>query len=133
MAYVIEASQGVENNWQGRDYLPLLVLAPIAPGAVAIPADMAQRFARAVGVVSVVVVNAAFVAALRRWAVGLDGTFNPFAWDTYDSPLPPVVLIVVHLLATACLLWWVIGEGREARSADSDGVNQVDRSTSTGR
>jgi len=109
-SYVIEASQGVENNWQGRYYLPLLVLAPIVLGGIELSADLAIRFARVVAVVSVVVLNASYVAALRRWAVGLDGTFNPLRWDTYDSPLPPLVLICAHLVATWFLLSWAVGE-----------------------
>jgi hypothetical protein len=103
-AYVIEASQGIENNWQGRYYLPLLVLAPIALGQVRLAADQRRRFAVFSAVVAIVVLNAAFIAALRRWAVGLDGTFNVLRWDTFDSPLPPVALVVLHLIATLLLL-----------------------------
>jgi hypothetical protein len=117
-AYVIEASQGIENNWQGRYYLPLLVLAPIALGQVRLAADQRRRFAVFSAVVAIVVLNAAFIAALRRWAVGLDGTFNVLRWDTFDSPLPPVALVVLHLIATLLLLRCaLVADAGEADSA----------------
>ena len=33
----------------------------------------------------------------------------PWDWDTYEAPLPPVVVLAVHLATSDGLLWWVFG------------------------
>jgi hypothetical protein len=43
---------------------------------------------------------------MRRWAVGIAGTMMPWRWDTYHSPLPPVLLLAVHLAASIGLWRW---------------------------
>ena len=59
-------------------------------------------------VVGLVVSNAALFAMLRRFGVGRSGSLFPWDWDTYEAPLPPVVVLAVHLAASAGLLWWTL-------------------------
>jgi hypothetical protein len=50
-----------------------------------------------------IVGNVAFVAAQQRWGVGVNGTWNPFDWDTWGAPVWPWLLVLVHAGATAVL------------------------------
>lgn len=94
--------------WQGRYYLPLLVGVPIVLGTVDIPAAVGRRIGAASAMVGLGVVNAALYAALRRWGVGTAGSLFPWDWDTYEAPLPPVLLLAVHVLASIGLVGWVL-------------------------
>jgi hypothetical protein len=93
--------------WQGRYYLPLLVGVPIVLGAARLAPDVGRRVGMTVAVLGLAVTNAALFAMLRRFAVGRSGSLFPWDWDTYEAPLPPVVLLAVHLIASLGLLWWV--------------------------
>jgi len=136
--WVLEMYQGNDTGtyWQGRYSLPLLVGVPIvlgaathlAPGATPTPGDgdhdgdleerrRQRRLAIALAAVWVVVLNAALYAALRRWAVGLAGTYVPTRWDTYGAVVPPVAVLVVHLGATAGLAGRMIVRSQPTRSA----------------
>jgi hypothetical protein len=92
--------------WQGRYYLPLLAGVPILLGRVAADPAVARRVGRVVAGSALLVLNAAMVYGVRRWAVGYSGTMFPWEWDTYGTVLPPVVLIGLHALATFGLWRW---------------------------
>ena len=92
--------------WQGRYYLPLLVGIPIVLASVDLPEAVGRRIGMSAAFVGLAVSNAALFAMLRRFAVGRSGSLFPWDWDTYEAPLPPVVVLAVHLAASAGLLWW---------------------------
>jgi hypothetical protein len=50
-----------------------------------------------------VISNVAFVAAQQRWGVGVNGTWNPFDWNTWGAPVGPWLLVLGHAGATAVL------------------------------
>jgi hypothetical protein len=56
-----------------------------------------------------VTTNVALGAAVRRWADGVAGTLLPWEWDTYDTVLPPIVLLAVHLTASVGIWFWAKG------------------------
>lgn len=89
--------------WQGRYYLPFLVGIPIVLGSVRIDNDLARRVGTSVVIAGLAVTNVALAAAMRRFGVGVSGSFVPTDWDTYDAPLPPVALLVVHVVASGAL------------------------------
>jgi hypothetical protein len=93
--------------WQGRYYLPLLVGVPIVVGSVDLPDAVGRRIGTTAAVVGLAVTNAALVAMVRRFAVGRSGSLLPWDWDTYEAPLPPIVVLAVHLAASVGLLWWI--------------------------
>jgi hypothetical protein len=107
-SWVLEMAQGDPTGtyWQGRYYLPFLVGVPIVLGRTQLPAAVSTRLGDVVVVLTLVVSNVAIAAALRRWAVGIAGTMVPWRWDTYQAPLPPVVLLAVHLAASVGLWRW---------------------------
>jgi hypothetical protein len=92
--------------WQGRYYLPLLVGVPIVLGRIDVDPAVARRVGRVVSGVALVVLNAAMIYGVRRWAVGFGGTMFPWEWDTYGTVLPPVVLIGLHAVASVALWRW---------------------------
>jgi len=120
-AWVLEMAQGNTSGtyWQGRYYLPVLMGVPLL---FAMPLCDARRnespgrpgLRMIVGATPVLVSIATFVVALRRWGVGTSGSWNPTHWDTYDAPLSPVVLLVVHSVVIVALALLV-------GAADSDG------------
>jgi hypothetical protein len=93
--------------WQGRYHLPLLIGIPIALASVELPESVARRVGTTAAVVGLVVSNAALFAMMRRFGVGRSGSLLPWDWDTYEAPLAPVVVLVVHVAASAGLLWWI--------------------------
>ncbi|MGB0112656.1 MAG: DUF2142 domain-containing protein [Ilumatobacteraceae bacterium] len=107
-SWVIESVHDAYSGtyWQGRYYLPLLVFAPILLGRVSIPDAVARRLSTAVGIAVLIVINVAFAASMRRWGVGLAGSMLPWDWDTYATPVAPVVLLGVHVGATVTLAGW---------------------------
>jgi len=96
--------------WQGRYYLPLLVGLPILLSAVELPAAAGRRMGASCAAVGLGVANAALYAAMRRWGVGNAGSFSPWDWDTYETPLPPVALLAIHLAASVGLVGWVLSQ-----------------------
>lgn len=121
-SWVLEMAQGDPTGtyWQGRYYLPMLVGVPMVLGQLAASTGRESaaldRLALVVGPGALVIVNVALAAAMRRWGVGLAGSFLPWDWDTYDTFLPPVALLVVHAAASVGLWWWCRRLG--ARSGD---------------
>ncbi len=105
--------------WQGRYYLPLLVGIPIVLATSPVPARIGRLLGRHVGAVALIVLTAALANAMRRWAVGARGTMYPWRWDTYDTALPPIVLLVAHLAAVA-VLWSAVDRLAPAVATDSD-------------
>ena len=99
--------------WQGRYYLPLLAGIPIVLASVDLPEAVGRRIGMSTAFVGLVVSNAALFAMLRRFGVGRSGSLFPWDWDTYEAPLPPVVVLAVHLAASAGLLWWVAERARD--------------------
>lgn len=90
--------------WRGRFYLPLLVGVPILLGSVRLDATTRRRIGIACGIVAVVVSNLAIAQTMRRFGVGASGSLLPTDWNTYDSPLPPVVILIAHALGSIGLL-----------------------------
>ncbi len=108
-SWVLTMLQNDESGtyWQGRYYLPLLLGIPIVLASVELPEAVARRIGLTAAFVGLVVANAALFAMMRRFGVGRSGSLFPWDWDTYEAPLPPVVVLAVHLAASVGLLWWV--------------------------
>jgi hypothetical protein len=104
-AWVFELFQGNDSGtyWQGRYSLPLLVGVPIVLGAALLRPDIERAVARVVVIAVLLIDNVALVAAARRFGVGVDGSLLPWRWDTYRAPVPPVLVIACHLVATIVL------------------------------
>jgi hypothetical protein len=108
VGWVLEIVQGRTAGlfWQGRYALPVLVGMVIV---AAMGSDIDRRIgpvaAAVPGALALVVWNVAFFQQLRRWAVGTNGSIRPWAWDTWDTPVPIPLVIVVHVAATALLAW----------------------------
>jgi hypothetical protein len=119
VAWVLELGSGDFSGsyWQGRYSVPLTIGAPMLAVMTAGTAVGARRLTVALAAVSWWVWNAAFVAAQRRWAVGVEGPLSPRAWDTWGAPLPPLVLCVAHALVSAALLI-VVTTPRATRLSD---------------
>lgn len=106
IAWLLELGQGADygNYWQGRYTMPLAVGLPLVlawrPGGVDWLDD---RLTATVAWGGWVVSNIAFVAAQQRWGVGVNGTWNPFDWNTWGAPVLPWMLLLVHAGATAVL------------------------------
>ena len=107
--------------WQGRYYLPLLVGVPLVLGSARFGRGVAQRIGWATAGVGLVVVNVALAATMRRFGVGIGGSYLPTDWDTYGAPLPPIVLLVVHAGASIGLLVW----GARFVSGSEDGGDDL--------
>ena len=58
---------------------------------------------KATMLIVLVVLNVALAAAMRRWGVGIAGSLSPFAWNTYNTPMPPVLILVMHIGASVGL------------------------------
>jgi hypothetical protein len=113
VAWILELGQGADYGryWQGRYSMPLVVGLPLllsirrrdepphVRGSVAL-----ASLIRPLGIVIWVILNAGFAAALQRWGVGLAGSWLPWDWSTYDAPIAPWALLVIHALASAALI-----------------------------
>ena len=106
--WVLEILQGRTAGlfWQGRYALPVLV-GMVIVAALGTDADrkIGDVAAAVPGLLALVVWNLAFFQQLRRWAVGQHGSIRPWAWDTWDAPVPILLLIGVHVAASAALGW----------------------------
>lgn len=101
--------------WQGRDILPLAVGIPVL--AVGIAQDSGalarwQGFAAvgaclALGVASI----AAFLDALRRYTVGMDGPLD-FLHGAWHPPFGTLAVAGYAIVVVAALLWWAASAGR---------------------
>lgn len=112
-AWILELGQGATYGryWQGRYSVPFVVGLPLllalrrshgTPGGRR--SAMLTTLTRPLGAVVWVILNAGFAAALQRWGVGLAGSWLPWRWSTYDAPIHPWILLVVHGVATAWLI-----------------------------
>ena len=114
-AWVLELGQGSDYGryWHGRYSMPLAVGLPIVlawrPGRGGGPGHLVDRLAPVVAVGAWLVSNVAFVAAQQRWAVGVGGTWYPWRWDTWSPPVWPMLLVVVHAVASAAAIAWCAG------------------------
>jgi hypothetical protein len=106
-SWVLEMAQGDPTGtyWQGRYYLPVLAGVPIVLASVRRPG--VEQIGRGVVIAALVVLNVAFGAAMRRWGVGLAGPWVPWSWNTYGAPLPPMLLIALHGVASIGLWQWL--------------------------
>lgn len=118
-AWLLELGQGADYGryWQGRYSMPFAIGLPLVLAWRPSGAGLVDRLAPHLGWASWIVLNAGFFAAQRRWAVGIDGSWYPWRWDTWGSPLPPWILVVVHLAATAGLVLVVLRVDREPAAA----------------
>lgn len=111
-AWLLELGQGADDGqyWQGRYSMPFAVGLPLV---LAWRADrragLADRIVPALAAAGWAIANLAFVAAQQRWAVGVNGSWYPWDWDTWSSPVPPMALVIVHLLATGVLALACVG------------------------
>lgn len=113
-AWVLELGSGDTSGtyWQGRYSMPLVVGLPIVLALGAEVARRPPRFAAVLAGASWFVTVAAFWSAQRRWAVGIDGPVAPWRWNTWGSPLPPIVVSAVFSVVMALLAWWTAGRPR---------------------
>jgi|GEM_PF-2455616 len=124
VAWALEVGSGNRSGsyWQARYSLPLVAGLPLALAASLSPTDeRPERTARNLlvpflGVATWWVWNTTFVAAQRRWAVGAHGSLSPLAWDTWNAPLHPALLLVVHAVASAALVAWACGSAVPTRA-----------------
>jgi hypothetical protein len=102
-ALEIGASLMVEGMWQGRYSLPITVGVPLLLAVAWIVDPPPQRVIVALAVGMWLVINFAFMNTQRRWAVGVKGSLLPWEWNTWNAPVPPPLLVLVHVLASAAL------------------------------
>jgi hypothetical protein len=105
-AWLLELGQGTDygDYWQGRYTMPFAIGLPLVLAWRPAGAEwLDDRLTSIVAWGSWVVVNVAFVAAQQRWGVGVNGTWNPFDWDTWGAPITPWLLLLVHAGATGVL------------------------------
>lgn len=109
MSWWLTASQARSSAeyWQGRYYLPLLVGIPILLGSVRDVGriDPTGRLARGVAVVAAIVSTIALASAMRRFAVGIDGTMAPWRWHTFGASVSPLFPLIVITAGWVALLW----------------------------
>lgn len=99
----------VGGSWQGRYSVPLMIGLPLVLVGLHRWSGAMRRVEIAAAIGIWLVLNSAFFTTQQRWGVGVDGSALPWRWDTWDSPLPPVVLLVVHALASAMLVVACVG------------------------
>lgn len=105
-AWLLELGQGADYGqyWQGRYSMPFAVGLPVVAAWRSGGAGLIDRLTVPLAVSAWIVLNAGYFAAQRRWAVGIDGTFSPWHWDSWGAPLPPIVLLAAHLVVSAWLV-----------------------------
>ena len=106
-SWILELGTGDPSGtyWQGRYSMPFMIGVPmLLAGGVDI-GSARTRLARVTMHRTIWLVwNLSFAAALRRWGVGVNGSVYPWRWDTWSSPLAPVILLAAHALATWLLV-----------------------------
>ena len=106
--------------WQGRYSLPLAVglplLAGIALGSSQAGRDIGRRLPVVLVAALVVAQVAAFAQALRRYAVGQNGSLWFFSDSRWEPPIPALLLIVLYALLMAVTLWWIVLTPRAAQA-----------------
>lgn len=123
VGWLLEVVQGRTAGlfWQGRYALPMLVGMVIVAG-LSVDADrrIGPVAAATPGVLALVVWNWAFLQQLRRWGVGQFGSIRPWAWDTWNAPVPVLALVVVHVAGSVALGWlcWGCAAGAPAPTRD---------------
>jgi hypothetical protein len=89
--------------WQGRYSLPLTVGLPLLLAMAWLVEAPPRRVVITLATGMWIVLNLAFMNVQRRWAVGVRGSLLPWEWSTWNAPVPPPLLVLVHLLASAAL------------------------------
>lgn len=108
VGWVLEIIQGDTAGlfWQGRYALPMLIgfvlVAGLTEGA---DRRLGPVAALVPGVLALVVWNFSFLQQQRRWGVAESGSIRPWAWDTWDAPLPVLLIIAVHIAGSAGIGW----------------------------
>ena len=104
-SWVLELVQGNTSStyWQGRYSIPLIVGIPVLLAAAHLGRGTVPVVGRVVGVTGLLIVNIAAWSAARRFGVGIDGTLFPWRWDIAIQPIPPVLLLVAHAVASLLL------------------------------
>lgn len=116
-AWILELGQGDPGGtyWQGRYSMPFVVGLPLAlalrPGtddsgrrATGSTLLDTRRVGSTLAATVWIIWNLTFVAALHRWGAGVDGPWPPSSWESWNAPISPTLLILVHLVATGLLL-----------------------------
>jgi len=108
-AWLLELGQGSNygDYWQGRYTMPFAVGLPLV-ATWGVRDRRIDDLAVPVAAASWIIVNFGFFAAQRRWAVGNDGTWYVWRWGTWDAPLHPMLLLVLHAAATAWLAFVLV-------------------------
>jgi hypothetical protein len=105
-SWILELGQGADYGqyWQGRYTMPFAVGLPLLV-AWRPPGDwLVDRLLTQLGVAGWVILNVGFIASQRRWGVGINGTWYPWRWDDWGPPVAPLILLLVHGVATA----WIV-------------------------
>jgi hypothetical protein len=106
VAWLLELGQAADygNYWQGRYTMPFAIGLPLVLAWRPVGTEwLDDRLTSIVAWGAWVVSNVAFVAAQQRWGVGLNGSWNPFDWNTWGAPVVPWLLLLAHGGATAVL------------------------------
>jgi hypothetical protein len=105
MSWVMELAQGDETGtyWQGRYSLPLLVGVPLLLGRADVRPSVERRLSNTLVVAALIVANGGIYAAARRWGVGIYGSMDPTDFNSYGTPIPPIVLLLGHLAGSAAV------------------------------
>jgi hypothetical protein len=105
---VIEVSQASTLGfvWQGRYTLPLAVGVPMVAALLAdhLWGTIGKSLTRVLLGVVVVGHGFAFLWALRRYAVGIDGPLSPLDWP---GSIRAMSLLLIFAISTVAYGWWV--------------------------
>lgn len=98
-------------GWQGRYGLPLAVGVPLlAAFAIGIrrelPVFWATRLTRVIVALLALAHVGAFVVALRRYMVGINGPLD-FLGGPWQPPVGPVAVLAGFILAVVAWVWWL--------------------------
>ncbi|HQV57238.1 MAG TPA: hypothetical protein PKV27_04440, partial [Ilumatobacteraceae bacterium] len=122
LAWMMELGQAWSygNYWQGRYTLPFAIgwgLVFASGWRSRTDPISERRMAWAIGAMAWAVWNFGFVAAQQRWAVGKDGSYLPWEWNTWGSPVNPMLLCVIHAVLSAWFVRLAIGASTQPEPA----------------
>jgi hypothetical protein len=121
-AWMLELGQGATYGryWQGRYTMPFAIGLPIVLAWRPRADGLVDRLNVYVAVAGWIVLNLGFFAAQRRWGIGINGSWYPWDWDTWGSPIPPLALVLAHAVITAAIVVFIIAAPAVQTVAETD-------------